>query len=119
MSDGDEVAVGRDPLDPNDGVQILVIERSIEDADWTAVTWKGPSSATYEIRWTDDPPGGTRTWDVVNGPALGDIADNGDGTWTWTDKGTDPDMGGLAPGDVPARWYVIVLYPSGPTANPS
>jgi hypothetical protein len=109
LSDGYEVANGLDPLDPTSGMAVVDVVHSTSSADWVEVTWRGGASGTFTIRWTADAPGTTRTWDTVDGAALGDVVYNGDNTWTWTDKGTDPDMGGLAPGQVGARYYEIVL----------
>ena len=76
---------------------------------WLKITWTVVGDKTYTVYWTNDPPGAARVWDAVDGPALGDSVDNGDGTKTWADKGTDPDMAGLAPGDVGQRFYKVVV----------
>jgi C1A family cysteine protease len=90
-------------------VDIVAIGRSATNPDWVTITWSGASPSVATISWTDDSPDDpARTWNAVDGAALSDIADNGDGTFSWTDKGTDPDMGGQAPGDVPQRYYRIV-----------
>jgi hypothetical protein len=109
LSDGYEVGHGLDPLDPTDGFAVLSIRRSAANAQWVEVTWRGSGSSTFSVRWTADWAGPSRVWDVVDGAALADIVYNGDETWTWTDKGTDPDMGGQAPGDVARRFYDVVL----------
>ena len=70
---------------------------------WLKITWPQVPGKTYTIYWSAD----RSSWDAVGGPALDDIVDNGDGTWTWTDKGTDPEMGGKAPGDVHKRFYKV------------
>ncbi len=44
--------------------------------------------------------------DTYVGPD-GNFNDDNTGRMSWTDKGTDPDMGGNAPGDVPNRFYII------------
>lgn len=86
---------------------VTAVSTSDADARWLDVT----SSAgwTYTIEWTNDQPGGARVWNAVNGAALGDLVENGDGTFTWTDKGVDPEMGGLAPGDVAQRFYRVSM----------
>jgi hypothetical protein len=89
---------------PADAV-VLSIATSSADPDWVDVTWW--SAPGFTLYWTGDPPGGPQTWNAVDGAALSDVVDNGDGTWTWTDKGTDTDMGGLAPGDATARFYRV------------
>ncbi len=86
---------------------IIAIERAAANPAWVEITWQEEPGMTHSVLWTADPPGGARTWDTLNGQALDDIVDNGNGTWTWTDKGTDPHMGGQAPGDVPARYYIV------------
>jgi hypothetical protein len=91
--------------DESGGASVLSVVTSRVNADWVEVTWE--SGLAFSILWTADRPGTTRTWNAVDGAALADVVDNGDGTWTWTDKGTDPDMGGLAPGDVQQRFYRI------------
>ena len=91
--------------DVTEGATILSIATSSTDPAWMQITWE--SAFSFTIYWTSDPPGGPQTWNAVDGAALADIVDNGDGTWTWTDKGTDPDMGGLAPGSVAKRFYRI------------
>ena len=88
-------------------IEVVAIGPSASNAEWVEITWSGASADVVTIFWTADPPSGARTWDALDGPALGDIVDNGDGTWTWTDKGTDPDMTGQAPGDVPLRCYIV------------
>lgn len=94
-------------LTPAYNIEVIAIGTSASNAEWVEITWSGASEDVVTIFWTADPPGGARTWDALDGPALGDIVDNGDGTWTWTDKGTDPDMTGQAPGDVPLRCYIL------------
>jgi subtilisin family serine protease len=90
---------------PIQGATVLSITRSGADPAWVEMTWT--SGPTFTLYWTGDPPGGPQTWNAVDGSALGDVVDNGDTTWTWTDKGTDPDMGGLAPADVEKRFYRV------------
>ena len=108
LSDGVEVAVGLDPLDPFDCIAMLDISEAQADPNWMSFTWLVGAGKTITIYWTEDLPNApTRFWDTVDGPALDDIVDNADGTWTWTDKGTDPDMGGQAPGDVHSRFYKV------------
>jgi hypothetical protein len=108
LSDGYEVANGLDPLDPSDGTQIVSIVRSAANPDWVEVTWHGSAAGSFTVRWTGDWTVPAPVWDTVSGPALTDIVYNGDDTWTWTDKGTDPEMGGEAPGDVAKRFYQVV-----------
>lgn len=86
---------------------VVSVVRSASNPDWIEMTWT--SGPTFTLYWTSDLPGGSQSWNAVDGAALGDIVDNGDGSWTWTDKGTDPDMAGLAPGDVMKRLYRIGL----------
>ncbi len=72
---------------------------------WVRITWPVIEGKTYTVYWADSlkPP----NWDVVNGLAAFDITDNGDGTWTWTDRGLDPDMNGQPPGTVEKRFYKV------------
>jgi len=70
------------------------------------LTWPKAPGKLYEIYWTDELSTPT-IWDRVDGPALSDIIDNGDGTFTWIDMGTDPDMGGKKPEDVGKRFYTV------------
>jgi len=107
LTDGVEVAVGLDPTDPLDCVAVLNVCKATASQDWVELTWLVGPGRTITVYWTEDLPGDTRLWDAVDGPALDDIVDNGDGTWTWTDKGTDPEMMGQAPGDVQRRLYRI------------
>jgi len=92
-------------LDLPEEATIVAIGRSPVNPDWVELTWE--AGFTFTIYWTADPPGTPRTWDAVDGAALAEVVDNGDGTWTWTDKGTDPDMGGVAPNDAQRRFYKI------------
>jgi hypothetical protein len=107
LSDGVEVAVGLDPLDPFDCIAVLDISEAQADPNWMSLTWLVGPGKTITIYWTGDLPDDVRLWDAVDGPALDDIVDNGDGTWTWTDKGTDLEMMGQAPGDVKQRFYRV------------
>jgi hypothetical protein len=109
LGDGEELAHGLDPLDPSDGLVVLVVERSATDPAWVQITWRGGEGVAYEVLWTADAPGGPQAWDTVDGAALGTISYLGDLVWTWTDTGADPDMGGLAPGDVTQRFYKVRL----------
>jgi len=94
-------------LTPAYNIDVVAIGIAASNAEWVEITWSGASPDVVTIYWTADPPGGARSWDTLDGPALADVVDNGDGTWTWTDKGTDPDMTGHAPGDVPLRCYIL------------
>jgi hypothetical protein len=105
LSDGEEVALGFDPLDAASGFKLAAVARPSANPAWVELSWIASETAPVTISWTNDPPEGAQTWDVVDGAALGDKVYNGDGTWTWTDKGTDPQMGGLPPGSLPARYY--------------
>lgn len=105
LNDGYEIANGLDPLDPTDGVLVLAIVRSAAEASWVEITWRGGPDGSFTVYWTADRLGEARTWDAVDGPALGDLVYNGNETWTWIDKGADPEMSGLAPGHVPERHY--------------
>ena len=92
-----------DPTDPNDyPVRIILVAINDVSPQYVDITWI--PAATHTILWTADIVAG---WNEVYGPALGDIVDNGNGTMTWTDKGTSPNMGGLAPGSVSQRFYKI------------
>ena len=77
------------------------------EPSWIRLAWPVMPDKSYKVYWTDDLATGTVHWDEVDGAALDDFIDNGDGTQSWTDKGTDPDMGGKAPGDVRKRFYMI------------
>jgi len=90
-----------------EGIGIISIAIEHRNPSWTRLTWPVIPEKSYKIYWTDDLATGTLHWDEVDGAALDDLIDNGDGTQSWTDKGTDPDMGGNAPGDVPNRFYII------------
>ena len=74
---------------------------------FSKVTWQHVHHATYQVFWTDD-ISAAPLWDIVSGPALADIIDNGDGTRSFTDKGTDPEMAGQAPGNVGKRFYTVI-----------
>jgi len=84
---------------------VLSIACSTENHGWVEITWL--SGSAFTLYWTADIPGGSQSWDPVDGPGVADVTDNGDGTWTWTDKGADPEMGGQAPGDVEKRLYRV------------
>jgi hypothetical protein len=105
LKDDEEIALGFDPTDPRSGFKLLTVARSQANPAWIEVTWLAHELAPIIIDWTGDSPDTGPTWDTVDGPALADIVYNGDGTWTWTDKGTDPDMGGLPPGSLAIRLY--------------
>jgi len=108
MNDGDEVKWGLDPLDPESIVRIISFCTDQSNPSWIKFTWPViPEKTYYKIYWTDQLATGTVHWDEVDGAALDDLVDNGDGTWSWSDKGTDPDIGGKAPGDVGKRFYII------------
>jgi hypothetical protein len=109
LTDGYEIANGLDPLDPNDALVVLEIERSGTNPSWVEVTWRGGETGAFTVQWTAGPLGPGCTWNDVDGPALADVVYNGDESWTWTDKGTDPDMGGLPPGSVAKRYYMVSL----------
>ncbi|MBN1917453.1 MAG: carboxypeptidase regulatory-like domain-containing protein [Verrucomicrobia bacterium] len=105
LQDDEELALGFDPTDPRSGFRLLSVEWSQVVPSWIEITWTAHEMAPITIGWTGDTPSGSQTWNLVDGDALSDIVYNGDGTWTWTDKGTDPDMGGLPPGSLTARLY--------------
>jgi C1A family cysteine protease len=95
--------------DPNYTISITTIERPASNLNWVKITWSGASPTVATIYWTNDLPNDpARTWNAVDGAALSNIVDNGNGTFSWTDKGTDPDMGGQAPGAVRQRFYRLV-----------
>jgi hypothetical protein len=48
--------------------------------DWVELTWLAGPGRTITMYWTEDLPGGARLWDAVDGSALADIVNNGDGT---------------------------------------
>jgi hypothetical protein len=82
------------------GLEPLGID-SVEHDDATGyaeITWPDIPGHSFMVFWCDDLQG-TDPWDEVDGAALADIVDNGDGTWSWTDRGVDPDMGGALPFD--------------------
>ncbi len=80
-----------------------------ESSGYSELTWTLTPGLSPRIEWTDDILA-PDPWDAVDGAAWDDLVDNGDGTWTWTDRGVDPDMGGVKPGDVPrGRSYRIIL----------
>jgi hypothetical protein len=105
IEDGEEVALGFDPTDKTSGFILLSVARSSTNPAWFEITWHADENADVTVSWTSGRPGSSRTWDEVDGDALADKVYNGSSTWTWTDKGTDPDMGGQAPGSVPMRYY--------------
>jgi subtilisin family serine protease len=105
LNDGDEVLYELDPLDPASYATIIAIEFDTPTGTAT-ITWPKADSKEYEIYWTGD----MYLWDKVDGPALNDITENPDRTISWTDRGTDPDMFGLTPGDVDQRFYKIMGY---------
>jgi hypothetical protein len=110
LGDGDELAHGLDPLDPSDGLVVLTVEHSTTDPAWVEITWRGGEGVAYDVLWTANKPGGPLTWNVVDGAGLDTMTYLGDLVWTWTDTGADPDMGGLAPGDVARRFYKVELH---------
>jgi len=105
LEDSEELALGFDPCDPRSGFKLTSFVRSQSNPAWVEVKWIAHEMAPITIKWTANMPGGSQTWDTIDGPALSDIVYNGDGTWTWTDKGTDPNMGGLPPGSTARRLY--------------
>jgi len=105
LDDGAEIRYELDPLDPESFLKIIAIDLNAIDGTAT-ITWSRAAHKQYEIFWTDEMYTAT-AWDRVDGPALDDIIDNGDGTISWTDRGADPDMLGLGPGDVYGRFYKV------------
>jgi Divergent InlB B-repeat domain len=74
------------------------------------IRWGQIPEYLYYIYWSDGVDTGSFHWDKVDTPALNDIVYNGDNTWSWTDKGTDPEMNGKTPGDVDQRFYMIKAF---------
>jgi hypothetical protein len=107
LSDGEEVALGFDPTDPTSGFILVSVNRSTTNPAWVSITWRAGPDTPVTLSWTSGRPASTRTWNAVDGAALSNKVYNGDLTWTWTDTGADPDMGGLAPGSVLMRFYRI------------
>ena len=70
------------------------------------VSWKVAAGRSYYILWSDTADG---PWHEIAELDAGDVEDNGD-MRTWTDRGTDPAMGGMKPGDCPARFYKLAAY---------
>ncbi|MBN2134665.1 MAG: multicopper oxidase domain-containing protein [Acidobacteria bacterium] len=77
-----------------------------EDGSATLTCYEQPGK-TVNIEWADGYTP-TPSWNQVDNPAL-DRVHHGDGTWSWTDFGTDPEMLGLKPGDVLSRSYRVVV----------
>ena len=77
-------------------------------AGFSTLTWPDIHGAGYRTFWNDNLDTGP-VWNEVDGPALTDLVDNGDGTWSWTDKGTDPDMAGQSPAAVSKRFYQVLV----------
>ena len=67
--------------------------------------WLDIPGSTFTLYWADELSSPT-LWNEIDGAALLDLVDHGD-TWSWTDQGTDPDMGGQAPGVVGKRFYQV------------
>ena len=75
------------------------------DPDWLDITWPHSEGADYRIHWAE----GLASWNAFT-PSPGDmIIDGQAGTVTWTDKGTSPGMGGVAPGQAAKRFYRVEL----------
>jgi hypothetical protein len=106
-TDGDEIAAGTDPFDPGSRFAVTSAVLNEPAPAWVDITWDVVAGKSYAVYWS--PSLESPSWNAVDGPALDDIVDNEDSTWTWTDKGTDPDMGGLAPGDVAKRFYKVTV----------
>ncbi|MBN1916658.1 MAG: right-handed parallel beta-helix repeat-containing protein [Verrucomicrobia bacterium] len=105
--DGDEIAAGTDPFDP--ASLFKVTDTTLDEPARTAceITWTVEPLRKYKLLWSPSlsPP----SWDQVSGTALNDLVDNGDGTWTWTDTGADPEMGGVTPGITMERFYRVLV----------
>jgi len=71
--------------------------------DWIELIWIASSSINYKLYWSND----IITWDPAEGSALHAVDDNPDGTKSWIDYGTDPEMGNQSPADVNKRFYKL------------
>jgi hypothetical protein len=107
MSDGRELAYGLNPTDPYSVVKILSVEQVIANPLWSKITYPVAPSRTYKIYWSNQMTP-QALWNEVNGTALADITTSS-GISSWTDKGTDPDMGGQAPGIAGRRYYKVAV----------
>ena len=69
------------------------------------IIWSDVPGKTFGIYWTDN-LSSPIAWNEVDGDALNNLIDHGD-TCSWTDTGADSEMGGLAPGEIGTRFYMI------------
>lgn len=71
--------------------------------DWIELIWVASPGINYKLYWSND----IITWDPADGPALHAVDDNPDGTKSWIDYGTDPEMGNQSPADINKRFYKL------------
>jgi len=92
------------PSTSRDVPRIISIERTTEN--YIKLTWTIGTAKKFRLYWRDNTAGAE--WDKVDSNALLDITTNPDGTKSWIDRGTDPDMGGKSSADVRKRMYKLV-----------
>ncbi|MDP2895728.1 MAG: prolyl oligopeptidase family serine peptidase [bacterium] len=98
-----EYNAGTSPTDAVSFFCVLSVAPDPGDSANFNVSWKTAPGRSYYIQWADSADG---PWHEIGELDPGDIEDNGD-IRTWTDKGTDPAMGGTKPGNCPARFYKL------------
>ncbi len=104
-SDGYEVSIGTLPLVPSPSFEMQNCTQPDASGN-TSITWENTSYPNYEfsVYWTDSLS--NTIWNKIDNPSF---HINYIGTLTWTDTGAAPEMNGLKPSDVPARFYKVVL----------
>lgn len=91
-----------------DQTSITDLKRDTANDQHFVITWTEIAQWNYDILWTDSVHAQPQ-WDKVEYPGItDDVVENGNGTRSWTDKGTDPEMKGSVPASVNARFYKIV-----------
>jgi hypothetical protein len=98
-----EYNAGTNPTDAGSFFCVLSASPDPGDSASFNLSWRTAPARSYYVQWVDSADG---PWHEIGELDPRDIEDNGD-IRTWTDKGTDPAMGGTKPGNCPARFYKL------------
>ena len=101
-----EYNAGTSPTDAGSFFCVLSVGPDPTDPGNFNFSWKIAAGRSYYIQWADSADG---PWHEIAELDPADISDEGE-MRTWTDRGTDPAMGGIKPGDCPARFYKLAAY---------